>query len=50
MMLERALAIIGPPAAGKTTLTMRLGQMPGCYIFRLREHVPETLRVIQAIL
>jgi adenylate kinase len=42
-MLERALAIIGPPAAGKTTLTMRLGQMPGCCIFRLREHVPETL-------
>lgn len=42
-MLERALAIIGPPAAGKTTLTMRLGQMPGCTIFRLREHVPETL-------
>jgi adenylate kinase len=43
MMLERALAVIGPPAAGKTTLTMQLGQMPGCCVFRLREHVPETL-------
>jgi adenylate kinase family enzyme len=43
MMLERALAIIGPPAAGKTTLTMQLGQLPGCCVFRLREHVPETL-------
>jgi adenylate kinase len=43
VMLERALAIIGPPAAGKTTLTVRLGQMPGCCVFRLREHVPETL-------
>jgi adenylate kinase len=42
-MLERALAIIGPPAAGKTTLTMRLGRMPGCCVFRLREHVPETM-------
>ncbi|MBV9448667.1 MAG: hypothetical protein JO345_22495 [Streptosporangiaceae bacterium] len=43
VILERALAIIGPPAAGKTTLTMRLGQFPGCCVFRLREHVPETL-------
>lgn len=42
-MLERALAVIGPPAAGKTTLTMRLGKMPGCCVFRLREHVPETM-------
>jgi adenylate kinase len=42
-MLERALAVIGPPAAGKTTLTMRLGALPGCRVFRLREHVPGTL-------
>jgi len=42
-MLERALAIIGPPAAGKTTLTMWLGSTPGCCVFRLREHVPETM-------
>lgn len=42
-MLERALAIIGAPAAGKTTLTMRLGKLPGCCVFRLREHVPDTM-------
>jgi adenylate kinase family enzyme len=41
--LERALAVIGPPAAGKTTLTMRLGKLPGRCVFRLREHVPETM-------
>lgn len=43
MALERALAIIGPPAAGKTTLTIWLGKTPGCCVFRLREHVPETM-------
>jgi adenylate kinase len=43
VMLERALAIIGPPAAGKTTLTVWLGKTPGCYVVRLREHVPETM-------
>jgi adenylate kinase family enzyme len=42
-MLERALAVIGPPAAGKTTLTTQLGRIPGCGIFRLREHVPATM-------
>jgi len=42
-MLEHALAVIGPPAAGKTTLTMQLGNLPGCRTFRLREHVPGTL-------
>lgn len=42
-MLEHALAIIGPPAAGKTTLTTWLGNMPAYCVFRLREHVPETM-------
>lgn len=42
-MLERMLAVIGPPAAGKTTLTLRLGERPGCAVFRLREHVPHTI-------
>lgn len=39
-MLEHAVAVIGPPAAGKTTLTMQLGRLPGQDVFRLREHVP----------
>lgn len=43
VMLERAIAVIGSPAAGKTTLTMQLGQLPGCRVFRLREHVPKTI-------
>lgn len=43
MMLVCAVAVIGPPAAGKTTLTMRLGAVPGCHVFRLREHVPVTM-------
>jgi adenylate kinase family enzyme len=42
-MLERTLMVIGPPAAGKTTLTIQLGRLPGCRVFRLREHVPETI-------
>lgn len=42
-MLVCAVAVIGPPAAGKTTLTMRLGAVPGCHVFRLREHVPATM-------
>lgn len=42
-MLETAVAIIGPPAVGKTTLTMQLGQVPGRRVFRLREHVPDTI-------
>lgn len=40
LMLERAITVIGPPAAGKTTLTMQLGGVPGQDVFRLREHVP----------
>jgi adenylate kinase len=42
-MLTNVIAVIGPPAAGKTTLTMQFGQLPGCRVFRLREHVPETM-------
>jgi adenylate kinase len=42
-MLERLVAVIGPPATGKTTLTMQLGQAPGRDVFRLREHVPDTM-------
>jgi adenylate kinase len=42
-MLDTAIAVIGPPAVGKTTLTIRLGQLPGRSVFRLREHVPETI-------
>ncbi len=42
-MLDSAIAIIGPPAVGKTTLTMQLGQLSGRRVFRLREHVPETI-------
>ena len=40
LMLERAITVIGPPAAGKTTLTMQFGEVPGQDVFRLREHVP----------
>jgi adenylate kinase len=39
-MLERVVAVVGPPAVGKTTLTMRLAELPGCEVFRLRDHVP----------
>ena len=42
-MLKRVVAVIGPPAVGKTTLTMRLSASPGCGVFRLREHVPDTI-------
>jgi adenylate kinase family enzyme len=41
-MLERVVAVMGPPAAGKTTLTIRLQAMLDCEVFRLREHVPTT--------
>jgi len=43
MTLALAVPVFGPPAAGKTTLTATLGQMPGRAVFRLREHVPETI-------
>lgn len=42
-MLQNVVAVIGPPAVGKTTLTMRLAELPGVEIFRLREHVPEVI-------
>lgn len=42
-MLKRVVAVIGPPAVGKTTLTMRLAEVPGCKVFRLREHVPDAI-------
>jgi len=42
-MLDDAVAVIGPPAVGKTALTLLLGQLPGRQVFRLREYVPETI-------
>jgi adenylate kinase family enzyme len=42
-MLQNVVAVIGPPAVGKTTLTMRLAELPNCQVFRLREHVPEVI-------
>ncbi|MGY2010700.1 hypothetical protein ACW9HC_27280 [Nocardia gipuzkoensis] len=39
MALSLVVPIFGPPAAGKTTLTLRLGSAPGRRVFRLREHV-----------
>jgi adenylate kinase len=42
-MLQRVIAVIGPPAAGKTALTVQLAEQPGCQVFRLREHVPDTI-------
>ncbi|WP_258081247.1 hypothetical protein [Nocardia nova] len=41
MPLSLVVPIFGPPAAGKTTLTLQLGLSPGRTIFRLREHVPK---------
>ncbi len=42
-MLKRVVAVIGPPAVGKTTLTMRFSGSPRCEVFRLREHVSDTI-------
>ena len=43
VLFDRAIAVIGPPAVGKTTLTMQLGQQSGRRVFRLREHVPQPI-------
>lgn len=43
VLFDRAIAVIGPPAVGKTTLTMLLGQQSGHRVFRLREHVPQPI-------
>src|SRR5258708_38457660 len=43
VMLERVMAVIGPPAVGKTTLTLGLAGQSGIEVFRLREHVPDTV-------
>jgi adenylate kinase len=40
-MLVNLVAVIGPPAVGKTTLAIRIDRLPGTRVFRLREHVPE---------
>lgn len=40
-MLVNVVAVIGPPAGGKTTLAMQIGRLPSARVFRLREHVPE---------
>ncbi|MGV9679334.1 hypothetical protein ACWDSJ_28985 [Nocardia sp. NPDC003482] len=40
MALSLVVPIFGPPAAGKTTLTLHLARSPGRRVFRLREHVP----------
>lgn len=37
--MDQVIAVVGPPAAGKTTLTTKLGENQGCTVFRLREHV-----------
>lgn len=39
-MLVNVVAVIGPPAVGKTTMAMQIGKLPGTRVFRLREHVP----------
>lgn len=39
MALSLVVSIFGPPAAGKTTLTLRLGAAQCLRVFRLREHV-----------
>ncbi|MEV0354574.1 hypothetical protein AB0H71_00760 [Nocardia sp. NPDC050697] len=40
MALAIVVPILGPPAVGKTTLTLHLGADPRRRVFRLREHVP----------
>lgn len=41
--MDQVIAFIGPPAVGKTTLTIWLGESAGCTVFRLREHVPQEM-------
>jgi adenylate kinase len=41
--MDQVIAFIGPPAVGKTTLTIRLGGNAGCTVFRLRERVPQEM-------
>lgn len=40
MGLSIVVPILGPPAAGKSTLALTLGADPPRRVFRLREHVP----------
>jgi len=40
--LARVVAVLGPAAAGKTSLTRLIGQRQGYDAFRLREHVRES--------
>lgn len=42
-MITRTISLIGPPAAGKSALALRLARNPGYAMFRLREHVPQTV-------
>lgn len=42
-MLTHAISLIGPPAAGKSALALRLSRNPGYRVFRLREHVPQAV-------
>jgi adenylate kinase family enzyme len=42
-VLTRAISLIGPPAAGKSALALRLADNTGYAAFRLREHVPQAL-------
>ncbi|WP_054814088.1 hypothetical protein [Nocardia arizonensis] len=49
MALSLLVPIFGPPAAGKTTLTMQLGSPPGRRVFRLREHVSRQVLAATAV-
>jgi adenylate kinase len=40
--LARVVAVLGPAAVGKTSVTRLIGQRAGFLVFRLREHVRET--------
>ncbi|MBF6125525.1 AAA family ATPase [Nocardia brasiliensis] len=49
MGLALVIPLIGPPAAGKTTLATLLGSAPGRQIFRLREHIPKDVLTATAV-